>query len=87
MGKRPPRNGAGDVRALLLRQAYRAALIYRLNFYSDDKLTNTELVDVRKVQEANQLARHAVESGWADRAEVQYMTGGIAFGAGPKRST
>lgn len=61
-------------------------VIYRLNFYRDGKLTSTELVDVRVVQEANELARRAVESGRATRAEVQYTTGGIAFGAGPKHS-
>lgn len=61
-------------------------MIYRLNFYRDDKLTSTELVEVRIVQEANELARRAVKSGRAVRAEVQYTTGGIAFAAGPKRA-
>jgi hypothetical protein len=62
-------------------------VIYRLNFYRDDKLTGTELVDVRVVQEANELARRAVKTGRAVRAEVRYTSGGIAFGAGPKRSS
>lgn len=62
-------------------------MIFRLNFYREEKLTGTELVEVRKLQEANALARRAVENGQAMRAEVQYLTGGIAFGAGPPRST
>lgn len=61
-------------------------MIYRLNFYRDDKLTGTELVDVRRVQEAKQLARSAVESGRAMGAEVRYMTGEFVFRAGGKRS-
>ena len=62
-------------------------MIYRLNFYQGDKLTSTELLDVRVVQEANELARRAVESGRATRAEVRYTTGGIAFVVGGKGLT
>jgi hypothetical protein len=80
-------NRPGDSAALFASiKAIAVAVIYRLNFYRGNKLTGTELVDARKVQEANKLARRAVSSGLADQAEVQYMTGGIAFGAGPKRS-
>lgn len=59
-------------------------MIYRLNLYIGDRLTSTELVEARKVQEANDLARRAVETGQAARAEVQYITGGIAFGCTAK---
>jgi len=70
-----------------LPQAYPFAVIYRVNYYRGGKLTGTQLVDARKVQEANQVARHAVNSGQAARAEVRYLTGGLAFGAGPKHPT
>ena len=69
----------------LLRQECGWAVLYRLNFYRNDKLTSTELVEARVVQEANELARRAVKSGQAIRAEVHYTTGGMAFAAGPKR--
>ena len=61
-------------------------MIYRINVYRDGKLTSTELVEVRNLQEANKLARRAAESDHGVRAEVQYMNGGTAFNTGPKRS-
>ena len=51
---------------------------YRLNLYSDAKLTSTEPVDVSLLK-AKELVLAAPDSGRAQRAEVVSTTGAIVF--------
>ena len=53
-------------------------MTYRLNLYSNAKLTSTELVDV-SLEKAKELACEALDSGEAQRAEVVNKTGSIMF--------
>ena len=53
-------------------------MTYRLNLYSDAKLTSTEPVDVSLVK-AKELALAALDSGRAQRAEVANRAGAIVF--------
>jgi hypothetical protein len=53
-------------------------MTYRLNLYSDAKLTSTELVDA-SLEQAKGLALSALGSGQAQRAEVVNKAGSILF--------
>jgi hypothetical protein len=53
-------------------------MTYRLNLYSNAKLTSTELVD-SSLEEAKKLALSALDSGKAQRAELLNKAGSIMF--------
>jgi hypothetical protein len=53
-------------------------MTYRLNLYSNAKLTSTELVD-SSLEEAKKLAHSALDSGKAQRAELLNKAGSIMF--------
>ena len=53
-------------------------MAYRLNLYSDAKLTSTEPLDV-SLAEGKELACAALESGRAQRAELVNKAGAIVF--------
>ena len=53
-------------------------MAYRLNLYSDGKLTSTELVDA-SLDEAKRLACAALDSSQAQRAELLNNVGSILF--------
>ena len=53
-------------------------MTYRLNLYSNAKLTSTELVD-SSLEQAKELALFALDSGKAQRAELLNKAGSIMF--------
>jgi hypothetical protein len=53
-------------------------MTYRLNLYSNAKLTSTELVEA-SLEQAKGLACSALDSGQAQRAELVNKAGAIMF--------
>lgn len=53
-------------------------MTYRLNLYSNAKLTSTELLEV-SLEQAKRLACSALDNGRAQRAELVNKSGSILF--------